>query len=97
MYIYIDLTILLLSFQTDQTAQPLGATSLVVVPAFFRLSIKMPQFMKAAVRYGAVSVISKTVRFASVVFCKIWVRFGSVIYFSCRGSMRFRFSFQALS
>ena len=35
--------------------------------------------MKAAVRFGAVSVISKTVRFGSVIFfCKISVRFGSV-------------------
>ena len=51
--------------------------------------------MKATVRFGAVSVISKTVRFDSVFFAKY--RFGSVIYSTCRGSMRFRFSFQGLS
>ena len=50
--------------------------------------------MKAAVRFGAVSVISKAVRCGSVIFFKIAVRFGSVIYFACCGSMRFRFSFQ---
>ena len=58
--------------------------------------------MKAAVRFGAVSVVFKTVRFGSVRFGYFLqnigsVRFGSVIYFTCRGSMRFRFSFQGLS
>ena len=38
--------------------------------------------MNAAIRFGAVSVISKTVRFGSVFFCKISVRFGYLFYMS---------------
>ena len=54
-------------------------------------------YMKAAVRFGAVSFISKTVRFGVFLQNIGSVRFGSVIYVACRGSMRFRFSFQGLS